>query len=84
MTLSHDSVCFVIWVNSDNIFIDFIALAKVFKFADVEEKGFVDVETISTLAVQLLGGHLTESQKHYIQTTSDEKTEEGRMESAPS
>ena len=45
----------------------------------MEEKGFVDVETISTLAVQLLGGHLTESQKHYIQATSDEKTEEGAV-----
>ena len=45
----------------------------------MEEKGFVDVETISTLAVQLLGGHLTESQKHYIQATSDEKTEEGAI-----
>ena len=55
-------------------------MAKVFKFADVEEKGFVDVETISTLAVQLLGGHLTESQKHYIQATSDEKTEEGAVD----
>ena len=46
----------------------------------MEEKGFVDVETISTLAVQLLGGHLTESQKHYIQATSDEKTEEGMVD----
>ena len=35
------------------------------------------METISTLAVQLLGGHLTESQKHYIKATSDEKTEKG-------
>ncbi|CAB4027310.1 neuronal-specific septin-3-like [Paramuricea clavata] len=59
--------------------LQFEALAKVFKFADVEEKGFVDVETISTLAVQLLGGHLTESQKHYIKATSDEKTEEGLL-----
>ena len=65
------------FIGDNMIYIVFIALAKVFKFADVEERGYVDVETISTLAVQLLGGHLTESQKQYIKATSDEKTEEG-------
>ena len=35
-------------------------LLKVFKFADVEETGRVDVATISTLAVQLMGQNFSE------------------------
>ena len=36
------------------------ALLKVFKFADVEEMGRVDVATITTLAVQLMGQNFSE------------------------
>ena len=53
------------------------ALAKVFKFADVEETGYVDVATISTLAVQLLGAQLSESEKDTITSKAENKAEKG-------
>ena len=53
------------------------ALAKVFKFADVEETGFVDVATISTLAVQLLGAQLSENEKDIITSKAEGKAEKG-------
>ncbi|XP_015765870.1 PREDICTED: septin-9-like [Acropora digitifera] len=55
------------------------ALSKVFKFADVEETGFVDVATISTLAVQLLGAQLSESEKETINSKAENKAEKGLL-----
>ena len=55
----------------------FPALSKVFKFADVEETGYVDVATISTLAVQLLGAQLSESEKETINSKAENKAEKG-------
>jgi len=49
----------------------------VFKFADVEETGYVDVATISTLAVQLLGAQLSESEKETINSKAESKAEKG-------
>ena len=48
-----------------------------FKFADVEETGYVDVATISTLAVQLLGAQLSESEKDTINSKAENKAEKG-------
>ena len=48
-----------------------------FKFADVEETGYVDVATISTLAVQLLGAQLSESEKETINSKAENKAEKG-------
>jgi len=58
-------------------FVNFPALSKVFKFADVEETGYVDVATISTLAVQLLGAQLSESEKETINSKAESKAEKG-------
>ncbi|XP_068760544.1 neuronal-specific septin-3-like isoform X1 [Montipora capricornis] len=55
------------------------ALSKVFKFADVEETGYVDVATISTLAVQLLGAQLSESEKETINSKAENKAEKGLL-----
>lgn len=55
----------------------FPALSKVFKFADVEETGYVDVATISTLAVQLLGAQLSENEKETINNKAESKAEKG-------
>ncbi|XP_074639793.1 neuronal-specific septin-3-like isoform X3 [Acropora palmata] len=57
----------------------FESLSKVFKFADVEETGFVDVATISTLAVQLLGAQLSESEKETINSKAENKAEKGLL-----
>lgn len=59
------------------MFVTFPALSKVFKFADVEETGYVDVATISTLAVQLLGAQLSESEKETINSKAESKAEKG-------
>lgn len=59
------------------MFVNFPALSKVFKFADVEETGYVDVATISTLAVQLLGAQLSESEKETINSKAESKAEKG-------
>ena len=59
------------------MFVNFPALSKVFKFADVEETGYVDVATISTLAVQLLGAQLSESEKETINSKAENKAEKG-------
>ena len=59
------------------VFDFFPALSKVFKFADVEETGYVDVATISTLAVQLLGAQLSESEKETINSKAENKAEKG-------
>ena len=59
------------------MFVTFPALSKVFKFADVEETGYVDVATISTLAVQLLGAQLSESEKETINSKAENKAEKG-------
>lgn len=50
-----------------------------FKFADVEETGYVDVATISTLAVQLLGAQLSESEKETINSKAESKAEKGKQ-----
>ena len=50
-----------------------------FKFADVEETGYVDVATISTLAVQLLGAQLSESEKDTINNKAENKAEKGQI-----
>ncbi|XP_027043484.1 neuronal-specific septin-3-like [Pocillopora damicornis] len=55
------------------------ALSKVFKFADVEETGYVDVATISTLAVQLLGAQLSENEKETINNKAESKAEKGLL-----
>ncbi|XP_031567268.1 neuronal-specific septin-3-like isoform X3 [Actinia tenebrosa] len=55
------------------------ALSKVFKFADVEETGFVDVATISTLAVQLLGAQLSDNEKDTITSKAESKAEKGLL-----
>lgn len=60
-----------------HMFVNFAALSKVFKFADVEETGYVDVATISTLAVQLLGAQLSESEKETINSKAESKAEKG-------
>lgn len=52
-----------------------------FKFADVEETGYVDVATISTLAVQLLGAQLSESEKDTINNKAENKAEKGQISS---
>ena len=59
------------------MFVNFPALSKVFKFADVKETGYVDVATISTLAVQLLGAQLSESEKETINSKAESKAEKG-------
>ena len=50
-----------------------------FKFADVEETGYVDVATISTLAVQLLGAQLSEIEKDTINNKAENKAEKGQI-----
>ncbi|KXJ22802.1 neuronal-specific septin-3 [Exaiptasia diaphana] len=55
------------------------ALSKVFKFADVEETGYVDVATISTLAVQLLGAQLSDNEKQSITNKAESKAEKGLL-----
>ncbi|EDO27296.1 predicted protein, partial [Nematostella vectensis] len=59
--------------------IDEEALSKVFKFADVEETGYVDVATISTLAVQLLGAQLSDNEKDTITVKAESKAEKGLL-----
>ncbi|KAK3724994.1 hypothetical protein QZH41_017468, partial [Actinostola sp. cb2023] len=54
-------------------------MSKVFKFADVEETGYVDVATISTLAVQLLGAQLSDSEKGTITSKAESKAEKGLL-----
>ena len=43
----------------------------------MEETGFVDVATISTLAVQLLGAQLSENEKDIITSKAEGKAEKG-------
>lgn len=74
----HCKFCkFVLDCNCKVLFVNFPALSKVFKFADVEETGYVDVATISTLAVQLLGAQLSESEKETINSKAESKAEKG-------
>ena len=51
---------------------------KVFKFADVEESGKVDVATIATLAVQLMGGDFNEAEKELVNKKAEVKAENGK------
>eukprot|EP00112_Aurelia_sp_Birch-Aquarium-sp1_P019672 Seg492.4 transcript_id=Seg492.4/GoldUCD/mRNA.D3Y31 product=Septin-9 protein_id=Seg492.4/GoldUCD/D3Y31 len=55
------------------------ALLKVFKFADVEESGQVDVATIATLAVQLMGSDFNESEKELVNKKAEVKAEKGML-----
>ena len=55
----------------------FSALNKVFKFADVEESGKVDVATIATLAVQLMGGDFNEAEKELVNKKAELQAESG-------
>ena len=71
----------IIFNNSlgfDIILFWFLALNKVFKFADVEESGKVDVATIATLAVQLMGGDFNEAEKELVNKKAEVKAENGR------
>ena len=49
-----------------------------FKFADVEETGQVDVATIATLAVQLMGADFNESEKELVNKKAEVKAEKGK------
>lgn len=55
------------------------ALLKVFKFADVEETGRVDVATISTLAVQLMGTNFSEAEKDSVNKKAEARAEKGML-----
>lgn len=55
------------------------ALLKVFKFADVEETGNVDVATISTLAVQLMGPNFNEVEKSNVIKKAESKADKGML-----
>jgi len=55
------------------------ALNKVFKFADVEESGKVDVATIATLAVQLMGGDFNDAEKELVNKKAEVKAENGML-----
>eukprot|EP00794_Sanderia_malayensis_P009272 gene9272-10250_t len=55
------------------------ALNKVFKFADVEETGWVDVATISTLAVQLMGGDFNEAERELVTKKAEVRAEKGML-----
>ncbi|XP_065659768.1 neuronal-specific septin-3 isoform X2 [Hydra vulgaris] len=55
------------------------ALNKVFKFADVEETGRVDVATITTLAVQLMGPNFSETEKEIVNKKSEARSEKGML-----
>ena len=55
------------------------ALLKVFKFADVEESGRVDVATISTLAVQLMGPNFSEVEKENVTKKAEARAEKGML-----
>lgn len=68
-----------LWQQQWKYLLWFPALSKVFKFADVEETGYVDVATISTLAVQLLGAQLSESEKETINNKAENKAEKGQI-----
>ena len=50
-----------------------------FKFADVEETGQVDVATIATLAVQLMGADFNESEKELVNKKAEVKAEKGKF-----
>lgn len=56
------------------------ALNKVFKFADVEETGKVDVATIATLAVQLMGCNFSEAEKDLVNKKAEVKAENGKLQ----
>ena len=49
-----------------------------FKFADVEDSGKVDVATIATLAVQLMGGDFNEAEKELVNKKAEVKAENGK------
>ena len=53
------------------------ALLKVYKFADVEETGKVDVATIITLAVQLMGPNFSEAEKESVCKKAEARAEKG-------
>jgi len=55
------------------------ALLKVFKFADVEETGRVDVATIATLAVQLMGANFSEAEKESVNKKAEARAEKGML-----
>jgi len=55
------------------------ALLKVFKFADVEETGRVDVATISTLALQLMGTNFSEAEKESVSKKAELRAEKGML-----
>lgn len=55
------------------------ALLKVFKFADVEETGRVDVATITTLAVQLMGANFSEAEKESVNKKAEARAEKGML-----
>lgn len=54
-----------------------LALLKVYKFADVEETGRVDVATITTLAVQLMGQNFSEAEKESVSKKAEARAEKG-------
>jgi len=54
-------------------------LLKVFKFADVEETGRVDVATISTLAVQSMGQNFSEAEKEQVAKKAEARAEKGML-----
>lgn len=55
------------------------ALLKVYKFADVEETGRVDVATITTLAVQLMGQNFSEAEKESVSKKAEARAEKGLL-----
>lgn len=55
------------------------ALLKVYKFADVEETGKVDVATIITLAVQLMGPNFSEAEKESVSKKAEARAEKGML-----
>ncbi|XP_066917338.1 neuronal-specific septin-3-like [Clytia hemisphaerica] len=55
------------------------ALLKVYKFADVEETGKVDVATIITLAVQLMGPNFSEAEKESVCKKAEARAEKGML-----
>ncbi len=63
--------------DGSDIMFHFTALNKVFKFADVEETGWVDVATIATLAVQLMGSDFNEAEKELVNKKAEVKAEKG-------
>jgi len=58
-------------------YVMFVALLKVYKFADVEETGKVDVATIITLAVQLMGPNFSEAEKESVCKKAEARAEKG-------